>query len=80
MTTDSFTSANPLNSVQAIKLDQVGDFNYMVYASRSLQVVDNSNSKIKDSELEAQLSIYSPKHDAPVYQVNLPFYNAEIQE
>ena len=66
MTADSFITDNKMSTVQAIKFDKIGDFEYMVYASRSLQTVDNSDSKIKNMELEATLSIYSPRHDEPV--------------
>lgn len=80
MTADSFITDNKMSTVQAIKFDKIGDFEYMVYASRSLQTVDNADSKIKNMELEATLSIYSPRHDEPVYSVDLPFYNADIKE
>jgi hypothetical protein len=30
--------------------------------------------------LEASLMIYSPRHSDPIYQVDLPFYNAEVRE
>jgi hypothetical protein len=80
MTADSFITDNKLSTVQAIKFDKIGDFEYMVYASRSIQTVPNPGGAIKNSELEATLSIYSPRHNAPVYSVDLPFYNADIKE
>ena len=52
----------------------------MVYASRSLQIVENGDNMIKDMALEASLMIYSPRHSQPVYKVELPFYNAEVRE
>ena len=39
MTADSFITDNKMSTVQAIKFDKVGDFEYMVYASRSIQTV-----------------------------------------
>jgi hypothetical protein len=36
MTADSFITDNKMSTVQAIKFDKLGDFEYMVYASRSL--------------------------------------------
>jgi hypothetical protein len=69
MTADSFITDNKLSTVQAIKFDKIGDFEYMVYASRSIQTVPNPGGAIKNSELEA-----------PVYSVDLPFYNADIKE
>jgi hypothetical protein len=80
MTADSFITDNKMSTVQAIKFDKIGDFEYMVYASRSIQTVENAEAKIKNMELEATLSIYSPRHDEPVYSVDLPFYNADIKE
>jgi hypothetical protein len=80
MTADSFITDNRMSTVQAIKFDKIGDFNYMVYASRALQTVENADASIKNMELEATLQIYSPRHSDPVYQVDLPFYNAEISE
>ena len=67
MSSDSFLTDNKMSTVQAIKFDKIGDFRYMVYASRSIQTVDNKDAKIKNMELEATLSIYSPRHDEPVY-------------
>lgn len=52
----------------------------MVYASRSLQTVENTDNQIKNMELEASLMIYSPRHSEPVYKVELPFFNADIRE
>ena len=80
MTADSFITDNRMSTVQAIKFDKIGDFDYMVYASRSLQTVENTDNAIKNMELEATLQIYSPRHSDPVYQVDLPFYSAENTE
>jgi hypothetical protein len=80
MTSDSFYTDNKMSTVQAIKFDKIGDFEYMVYASRSIQTVNNTKDLIKNMELEATLSIYSPRHDEAVYTVDLPFYNADIKE
>jgi hypothetical protein len=60
MTADSFITDNRMSSVQAIKLDKIGDFNYMVYASRALQTVENADASIKNMELEATLK--NPKN------------------
>jgi len=53
MTADSFSTDNRVSTIQAIKFDKLGDFEYMVYASRSLQVVENTDNLIKDMALEA---------------------------
>lgn len=55
MTADSFSTDNRVSTIQAIKFDKLGDFNYMVYASRSLQTVDKTENNQKNSALEATL-------------------------
>lgn len=55
MTADSFSTDNRVSTIQAIKFDKIGDFNYMVYASRSLQTVETNESNQKNSALEATL-------------------------
>ena len=55
MTADSFSTDNRVSTIQAIKFDKLGDFNYMVYASRSLQTVETTDSSMKNSALEATL-------------------------
>lgn len=80
MTADSFSTDNRVSTIQAIKFDKLGDFNYMVYASRSLQTVDKVDTSLKNSALRATLQIFSPRHDEPLYQVELPFYTTDIKE
>jgi len=52
---DSFSTDNRVSTIQAIKFDKLGDFNYMVYASRSLQTVETTDNNIKNSALRATL-------------------------
>ena len=80
MTADSFSTDNRVSTIQAIKFDKLGDFNYMVYASRSLQTVEASENNQRNSALEATLQIFSPRHSEPLYQVELPFYTTDIKE
>jgi hypothetical protein len=55
MTADSFSTDNRVSTIQAIKFDRIGDLNYMVYASRALQIVETSDNNMKNSALEATL-------------------------
>ena len=73
LTADYYRSDNQLTQIQAAKFDSIGDFDYMVYASRNKKVVPNTKNA-KNSQLEATLQIYAPHHMKPVYEVNLPFY------
>ncbi len=52
----------------------------MVYASRNLDNIITNSTLLKNMELEATLQIFAPFHSGPVYEVNLPFYNAEVKE
>ena len=79
LSADEFSSDNKLQQIEAVKFDKVGDFNYMVYASRTKKVVSNHNH-LQDSPLLATLQIFSPRHIGPVYEVNLPFYTSTIKE
>lgn len=79
LSADEFSSESKLQQIEAVKFDKVGDFNYMVYASRTKKVEANPNH-IQDSPLLATLQIFSPRHQGPVYEVNLPFYTSTIKE
>ena len=79
MTADNFITDNKLTTVQAIKFDKIGDFEYMVYASRDVKTQENTQG-IKNMELQASLSIYSPRHSQPIYTVELPFINSDNKE
>ena len=57
----------------------MGDFNYMVYASRTKNLIAK-NAKSKDVQIQATLSIFSPHHKGAVYEVSLPTYNADVME
>lgn len=72
-------SAGKVTQIQAAKFDKIGDFNYMVYASRNKKSEVNSK-KVKNQELIATMQIFAPRHSDPVYEVNLPFYQADVKE
>jgi len=80
LTTDRFYSEDSIKHVQAAKFDRIGDFNYMVYASRTKNMVAKTAEKSKNVQIEATLSVFSPHHKEAVYEVSLPFYNADIME
>lgn len=79
LTTDKISSDGKITQIQAAKFNKVGDFNYMVYASRNKEV-DKGNKGAKNTELLATLQIYSPRHKGPVYEVYLPFYTSSHKE
>ena len=79
LSTDRLITDGKFTTVQVAKFDKVGDFAYMVYAERALKTIPNTEGR-KTSELEATLQIYSPRHPGPMYQVELPMYNAESRE
>jgi len=61
LTADNAITEGKLVSTQAAKFDFVGDFNYLIYASRNkfnLTTAKNVNSK----ELVGNLKIYAPRH------------------
>ena len=68
-----------VSHIQAAKFDYLGDFDYMVYASRS-KTSEAKTAASKNVQIEATLSIFAPRHKQAVYEVSLPFYNADIQE
>ena len=79
MTADNFVSKDMYTTINAVKFDRIGDFDYMVYSRRSINSIFN-NGAHKNSELMAKLQIYAPRHQVPVYEVNLPFYDKNIRE
>jgi hypothetical protein len=79
LTADQYYSMGAVSHIQAAKLDYLGDFDYMVYASRS-KVVEAKTAASKNIQIEAILQVFSPHHKQAVYEVSLPFYNADVQE
>jgi len=79
LTTDSLVSEGKLTTVQVAKFDKVGDFDYMIYAERSMKRMPNVD-KVKQMELEATVQIYAPGHPGPMYTVELPVYGANERE
>jgi len=47
LTADRASSGGKLTSVQAAKFDYIGDFNYLVYASRNKNNLATSNPTVK---------------------------------
>jgi hypothetical protein len=62
-----------------VKFDRVGDFDYMVYAERSVKRMANKDN-IKQMALEATVQIYAPRHSGPMYSVELPALNTDARE
>jgi len=54
LTTDSISTDGKFTQIQAAKFDHVGDFNYMVYASRSTKSVSNTQS-MRNAQIQATL-------------------------
>lgn len=79
LSSDRSSSDGKLTSVQAAKFDFIGDFNYLIYASRNHYNLTTKNPT-KQRELVASLKIYSPRHNQAVYEVELPFSNATTAE
>jgi len=52
LTTDSLSTNGKITTIQVAKFDKIGDFDYMVYAERSVKMIANK-SDIKDHLLEA---------------------------
>jgi hypothetical protein len=77
MTADPLLNQENFGDIQAIKFDQIGDFNYMIFTERNLQKVDTSLED-HNSVLTASLYVFSPEHDQPVFEMSLPFYNPQI--
>jgi hypothetical protein len=44
-----------------VKFDQIGDFQYMVYASRSKTSTKKAQTS-KNNQIEATLQVFSPHH------------------
>ena len=79
LTTDSAITDGKITQIQAAKFDKIGDFNYMVYASRSQKSVVNAAS-LKNAQIQASLQIFAPRHSGPVYEVDMPFFNQDQKE
>lgn len=65
--------------MQAVKFDKIGDFDYMVYSKRNINK-SPSTGKERNQQVLAHMQVYSPEHSGPVYEVNLPFYQADVRE
>ena len=65
--------------MQAVKFDKIGDFDYMVYSKRNINKFA-ATGKERNQQVMAHLQVFSAEHAGPVYEVNLPFYQASIRE
>lgn len=54
LVTDRHSSQDAVKSIQAVKFDQIGDFQYMVYASRSKKTLRKGPSS-KNNQIEATI-------------------------
>ena len=54
LTTDSLSTNGKITTIQVAKFDKIGDFDYMVYAERSLKRMPNKKD-IKDKPIEATI-------------------------
>lgn len=54
LVTDKFYSSDTIKTIQAVKFDQIGDFQYMVYASRS-KTSKKATPISRNNHLEATL-------------------------
>jgi len=72
MTMDSLSSEGRVIQIQAAKLDVIGDFNYIVYASKSTFNLTNK-AQATQRPIIAQLQVFSPHHKHAVYSINMPF-------
>jgi hypothetical protein len=79
MTTDNMIHDGLKEGIQAAKFDYLGDFTYIVYASKS-KLKTSLFGNQTDKELTAKLQIYSPMHDRAVYEVAMPFMNEHHQD
>lgn len=79
LTQDSYDTDSQFVTVQAIKFDKIGDFDYMVYSKRNIKRYQSSG-KERSQQVLAHMEVYSPEHPGPVYEVNLPFYQADVRE
>jgi hypothetical protein len=51
----------------------------MVYASRNKKTQHKLQTS-KNNQIEATLQVFSPHHSSAVYEVNMPFYTADVNE
>lgn len=51
----------------------------MVYSKRNIQKFQGTG-KERSQQVLAHMQVYSPEHPGPVYEVNLPFYQADVRE
>jgi hypothetical protein len=79
LTADSLSTDDRVTQVQAAKFDYIGDFNYLIYASRNKYNMTNTNT-VNTRQLIATLRIYSPRHDEAIFTVELPFYDGAVKE
>ena len=79
LTADKILDGDRFATIQAMKFDRIGDFNYMVYTRRYLRNA-TASALDRDMSLMATLQVYAPLHSGPVYEMNLPFYTPDIEE
>ena len=79
LTADSASTGGRLVQTQAVKFDYLGDFDYLVYASRNKYNLTTSNT-INTRSLVANIKIFSPRHTEAIYEVDMPFYNGQLKE
>ena len=51
----------------------------MVYTRRAIKNITSSSNE-KDVALQATIQVFAPEHQGPVYEMELPFYDPELQE
>ena len=56
----------------------MGDFDYLVYASRNKYNLTTTNT-INTRSLVANIKIFSPRHTEAIYEVDMPFYNGQLK-
>ena len=68
-----------MTQVQAAKFDYIGDYNYLIYASRNKYNMTHADS-VNERQITATLRIYAPHHNQPVFEAELPFYDGYKRE
>jgi hypothetical protein len=51
----------------------------MVYSKRNINKVP-ATGKERNQQVMASIQVFSAEHTGPVYEVNLPFYQASVRE
>jgi len=79
LTADHAIYDGRISQVQAVKFDYIGDYEYLIYASRNKFNMTNTNT-VNARQLTASLKIFAPRHEEAIFTVELPFYNGDLKE